>query len=122
MKCAHWRIRRSPLSCLCLYFIGPANAYGAAPPTIPSAAAPAAPLRSRSFRVSRPSAICASFLSLRCLVALAKRTSREAFDEAVEKRVVEQRQRDARDQAGGHQRLPVVDVADDQLVRDAGRD
>src|SRR3954447_15629300 len=47
-KCTHWMIDRSPLRCLFLYFMGPANENGAAAPAAPRAAAPAAPFFHRS--------------------------------------------------------------------------
>src|SRR5205085_149715 len=48
---------------------------------------------------------------------LAEGTTREPLDEAVEERVVEQSERDARDERRRHQRLPEEHVAADQVVR-----
>src|SRR4249920_2389491 len=56
------------------------------------------------------------------LDSLAKCASCKAFDEAVEEGVVEQRERDRRDQHRRHERLPEEDVAAYQVVRDACRD
>src|SRR4249920_3549358 len=53
------------------------------------------------------------------LDSLAKRASCKALDEAVEEGLVEQRERDRRDQHGRHERLPEEDVATDQVVRNA---
>src|SRR6266536_5441513 len=122
-------ILRSPFRCLFLNFIGPAKpwALSARPPNMLTANAPAAPRLTRSPLVSPE--LCCSGSSLTSATppsfrvgALAEGTTREALDEAIEERVVEQRQRDARNQHRRHQRLPEEDVAADQLVRDAGRD
>src|SRR6476646_7667275 len=114
-------IDRLPFSCRCRCFSTPGKelARSAIPPNMLTAKAPAAPrlTRSRLVRPALSSAIPPSFL-----VALPDGTTREALDEAVEERVVEQRERDARDQHRGHQRLPEEHVAADQLVRDAGRE
>src|SRR2546423_290738 len=58
----------------------------------------------------------------RLLLSLPKCASRKTGDEAVEKRVVEQRERDTRDQRRRHQRLPEIDVPADQLERHPRRD
>src|SRR5581483_5963819 len=115
-------IERFPFSCLCRCFSTPGNelARSAIPPNMVTAKAPAAPRFTRSRLVSPPfsSAIPPSFPTC----ALAEGTTRESLDETVEERVVEQRERDARDQHRRHQRLPEEDVAADQLVRDPGRE
>src|SRR5581483_2392137 len=119
-KCAHCMIERLPFSCRCRCFSTPGNelARSAIPPNMLTAKAPAAPRLTRSRLVSPAfsSAIPPSFLPY----ALAEGTTRESLDEAVEERVVEQRERDARDQHRRHQRLPEEDVAADQLVRHSG--
>src|SRR6188472_2885047 len=56
------------------------------------------------------------------LDSLPECSSCEPFDEAVEKHVVEQRQRDGRDEYRSHERLPKEDIAADQVVRNSGRD
>src|SRR5256885_989445 len=91
------------------------------------AKAPAAPRLTKSLLVSPgpcgSSPSFASFISsLLSTCALAEGTTREPLDEAVEERVVEQREGDARDQDSGHQRLPEEDVTPDQLIRNPGRD
>src|SRR4029450_1286110 len=115
-------IERLPFSCRCRCLSTPGNelARSAIPPNMLTAKAPAAPRLTRSLLVSPPcsSAIPPSFRDC----ALAEGTTRESLDEAVEERVVEQRERDARDQHRRHQRLPEEDVTADQLVRDAGRE
>ena len=52
---------------------------------------------------------------------LAERPAGEPGDEAVEERVVDQGQRDGRDQDRGHDPGPVVEVAADQVGRNADR-
>src|SRR5262245_37649121 len=84
----------------------------------------AAPLFSRSPRVrselSRASSSTTSATGTSFRVdSLAERATCKAFDEPVEERVVEQRQRDRGNQRRRHQRLPEEDVAADQVVRDA---
>src|SRR5581483_10525990 len=115
-------IDRFPLSCLCRYLSTPGNelARSAIPPNMVTAKAPAAPRLTRSRLVSPDFsfAIPPSFPTC----ALAEGTTRESLDAAVEERVVEQRERDARDQHRRHQRLPEEDVAADQLVRHARRE
>src|SRR5436305_458002 len=114
-KWIHWMMLRSPLSQRPLYLSGPANEYGAAAP--PTARAPApTPARFSSSRLLRPfpADIPSSFL--------AERSAGEPCDEAVEERVVDERQRDARDEDRGHDRGPVEEVAPDQIGRDARRE
>src|SRR6266849_890721 len=119
---------RSPFRCLFLYFSGPAKpiALSARPPNIETANAPAVPRLSRSRRVSvEPWTAGSSWPSMPtsfCRDSLPERAACKALDEAVEERVVEERERDARNQRGGHDRLPVEDVAHDQVVWNARRD
>ena len=47
------------------------------------------------------------------------RAAGEALDQAVEKQIVHQADRDGDDQGGGQERLPEEDVAQDQLGGDA---
>src|SRR5437867_4305695 len=88
------------------------------------AKAAAVPRLSRSSRVTAEpgrtgsSPTCDTGTSFR-LDSLAERASCKAFDEAIEEGVVEQRERDRRDQRRGHERLPEEDVAANQVVRDA---
>src|SRR5712691_4830969 len=100
-KCTHWMIERSPLSCRCLYFIGPANENGAAVPETPTAAAPIPAFFSSSRLVSLlPDIDPPSF-------RLAERSAGEPRDEPIEERVVDQCQRDARDEDRAHDPGPV---------------
>src|SRR5581483_3061806 len=121
-------IDRSPLSCRLAYFSGPANAYGAAAPPRPTAAAPAA-ARSSSFRLvmravasGRPRSGSGMPLLSFPFRRLAEGASRETGDEAVEERVVEQRERDAGDQDRSHDRGPVEQVAADHVGGDGRRE
>src|SRR5215210_2352947 len=88
--------------------------------------AAAVPLLSRSPRVSSElertswSSESATGTSFR-LDSLAECSSCKALDETVEKRVIEQRERDCRNQRRGHERLPEEDISPDQVVRDARR-
>src|SRR5581483_1869510 len=123
-KWAHWRIFRSPFSCLCAYLSGPANRCCRSPsaPNMPTAKAPAAPRLSRSPRLRPPRSVASSASAIFPPFdrVLTERAAGESLDETVEERVVEQRQRDARDQRRRHQRLPEEDVAANQVVRNAG--
>src|SRR5438105_1090481 len=110
-KCTHWMIERSPFRCLCLYFSGPANEYGAVAPAAPTAAAPTPARLSSSRRLIR-SDMPPSFR-----YRLAEGSASEAGDEPIQEQVVDERQRDARDQDRGHDRGPVVEIAADQLGR-----
>src|SRR5688572_9074928 len=117
----------SPESCLCANLSGPytPRALSDRPPYMPTAKAAAVPLLSRSPRVSAvlapatSSAASATCTSFRALDSLAERAPCKPLDEPIEKRVVEQRERDRGDQRRGHQRLPEEDVAADQVVRHA---
>src|ERR1051326_2614957 len=104
-------IERLPFSCLCRCLSTPGNelARSAIPPNMLTAKAPAAPRLTSSCLVS-PS-LRSAILPPFCSCASAEGTTRESLDEAVEERVVEQRERDARDQHRRHQRLPEEDVA-----------
>src|ERR1041385_3593313 len=99
-------IERSPFSQRPLYRSGPANENGAVAPATPRAAAPTPAFFSRSRLVigrstgDRPSDSGMSLPPF-LLVSLAERSAGESHDEAVKKRVVDQRQRDARQQARG---------------------
>src|SRR6266536_719664 len=89
-----------------------------------TANAPAVPRRIRSPRERRASSRVTSLLSdmiTSSPLRLAERSTGEALDEPVQERVVEQRERDAGNQRRRHQRLPVEDVADDQIGRDPGQ-
>src|SRR5919206_3574351 len=91
---------------------------------MPTPTAPAPARRSSSRRSYLPSrwlgsselAIDPPFSAL-----LAECPTGKSRDEAVEKRVVEERQRDARDQCGDHDRAPIRQVAANQIRVDAGR-
>src|SRR3954465_3180714 len=102
-------IERSPFSHRPVCRSGPANEYGAAAPAAPSAAAPAAAFLTSSRLVRRrssnpeppfPPSIAPPFRLAEC-------PSGEPGDEPVQKRVVDERQRDARDQDRGHDPGPV---------------
>src|SRR5688500_13676822 len=92
-----------------------------------TAKAAAVPRFSRSPRVSsepgrtRSSATSATVYPLfdSILDSLTERSSCKALDETVEESVVEQRQRNGRNQRRRHQRLPEEDIPPDQVVRDA---
>src|SRR5262245_19738689 len=92
-----------------------------------SANAAAPPRLSRSPRLSVELGLASSSLgsatysSFR-VDSLAERASCKALDESVEESVVEQRERNRRNEDRGHQRLPEEDVAADEVVRDPGRD
>src|SRR6187549_1733557 len=91
---------------------------------MPTEKAAAVPLLSRSPRVSSElertsrSSESATGTSFR-LDSLAECPSCKALDETVEKGVVEQRERDGRNQRRRHQRLPEEDIPPDQVVGDA---
>src|ERR1051325_85355 len=122
-KWTHWMIERLPLSQRPLYLSGPANENGAAAPDTPTAAAPMPAFLSRSRLLRRPSSFPgSSFTSVMqplLSVRLAERSAGEPGDEPVEECVVDECQRNARDQDRGHDPGPVVEVAPDQLGRDA---
>src|SRR5262245_7699660 len=100
------------------------SAVSVRPPNMLTANAAAVPLLSRSPRVSdelepsSSSATSATSTSFQ-VDSLAERASRKPLDESVEERVVEQRERDGRNQSRREERLPEEDVATDQVVRDA---
>src|SRR5436305_102602 len=104
-------IVRSPLSCRFLKRSGSANENGAAAPETPTAAAPTPAFFSRSRLLSLPADIETLLLSS----ALAERSAGEAGDESVQERVVDQGQRNARDQDRAHDPGPVEEVAANQV-------
>src|SRR6267378_7772588 len=106
-------IERSPFRCRFLNFIGPANENGAAAPEAPTAAAPIPAFFSSSRLLSLPSDIDPPFL--------AECSACEPRDEPVEERVVDECQRDARDEDRAHDPGPVEQVAADQIGRNADR-
>src|SRR5690348_3240729 len=117
-KCTQVRRERLPESQRPLNLIGPANENGAAAPATPSAAAPAPAFFRKSRRVKvlcpgeGPWWVSAIFpLSYR----LAKSPAREAGDEPVEEGVVDEGQRNARDQDRRHDPGPVEEVTADQV-------
>src|SRR2546430_2958456 len=105
---------RSPFSSRCLNLSGPANEYGAEAPATPRATAPAPTFLISSRRSRRRSAIPPPF-STKCAAG-------ETGDEPIEERVVDQCQRDARDQDRGHDPGPVEEIAANQVGRNADRD
>src|SRR6266852_4223087 len=118
-------IERLPESQRPLYLSGPANENGAAAPATPIAAAPAPAFLRNSRRLSNVASGAGS--SLVSVIfppftnELAECPAGEPRDEAVQERVVDEGQRDARDQDRGHDPGPVVEVAADQIGRDADR-
>src|SRR4051812_31640902 len=110
-KWTHWMIGRSPLSCRCLNFIGPANENGADAPETPGPAPPTPAFFSSSRLLSLLPDISPPFL--------AERSACEPRDEAVEKGVVDEGQRNARDQDRAHDSRPVEQVAADEVGRHA---
>src|SRR5487761_792087 len=105
-----------PLSQRPVYLCGPANANGAPAPAAPTATAPAPAFFSRSRLLSRPSSDMNPPFR-----ALAECAAREAGDETVEERVVDEGERNARDQDRGHDPRPVVEVAANEIRRHADR-
>src|SRR5581483_9100456 len=105
---------RFPLSHRPVYLCGPANANGAPTPAAPTAAAPAPAFFSNSLLLSRFSSPDMNPPSL-----LAECAAGEAGDETVEQHVVDERERDARDEDRRHDPGPVVFVTADQSGRNA---
>src|SRR5437868_9069919 len=110
-KCTHVSAVRLPLSQRPLYFIGPANEYGAAAPAALTATAPAPAFFSSSRLLIRPSS------DMNPPSLLAECSSCEACDEPVQERVVDECERDARDEDRGHDSGPVVEIASNQVGR-----